>query len=112
MCLEMTDGAPSCDAQCLSIVKYGTPSETPILGWGVVHGECRGEKMRAGGQGSAETGVTAHTYPSHVANSKTGNENSPVDVHHQWPKEGIREWLSQSQGSLSLSVQYSVSEKE
>ena len=110
MRLEMTDGALSCDAQCLSVVKNGTPSETAIPRGRVVLGECRGEKMRAEWQGSGKTGVTTHTYPSQVATSKTRSEYSPVDVHHQWPKDETRERLSQ--GSLSLSVQHSASEKE
>ena len=98
----MTDGALSCDAQCLPVVKNSTPSETPILrGW-VPHGECGGEKMRAEGQGSAKPGATTRTYPSQVATSETRNENSHVDVHRQWPKDEIRQRLSQ--GSLSLSV--------
>lgn len=102
------------DAQCLSIVRDGTPSETPTLRGKVVPGECRGEKMRAEGKGSAKTGVTTRTDPSQVSTSKIQNcvvpKNSPVNVHHQRPKDEIREWLSQ--GSLSLSVQHSVFGKE
>lgn len=110
MRLEMTDGALSCDAQCLSMVKNGAPRETPILRGRVVHGECRGEKVRAEGQGSAKTGVTTPTYPSQVTTSKTWNENSPVDVHHQRPKDEIWEWPSQD--SPSLSIHHAASEKE
>lgn len=103
MCLAMTDGALSCDGQCLSIVKNGTPRENPIWRRQIGHGECRGEKMRAEEQDSTKTRVTTHTCLSQVTTSETWNKNSPVDVHQQWPKAEIKEWLSQ--GSLSLSVQ-------
>lgn len=66
--------------------------------------------MRAEGQCSAKTRVTAHTHPPQVTISKAWNENSPIDVHHQWPKNEEREWLSQSR--LSPSIQHSASENK